>query len=275
MAVTMTNEEIMSEFENLFGSSEPDEEERTAEEQTEDQTDAPEEENSEEETAKEDEEKSEEPEEQAKDESKDESDSQQKTQPATKQSKQNYAFAEQRLQIKKNEQFMRSLGKLIGFDDNASLEDIQDKIKEALLEKEAKENNISLELAKRLDRAEELIQENDRIKLEKKLHEDFSELIDRHNLDEEAVNSFTSYLIENGKNPMIDRNVDIEAEYLKLHYEDMVQAAVADALAKEEARRKKVEDKAASGVTKAAGDKGEQKITSVKELDDLFANTDL
>lgn len=275
MAGTMTNEEIMSEFENLFGSSEPDEEEKTAEEQTEDQTDAPEEENSEEEAAKEDEEKSEEPEEQAGDESKDESDSQQKTQPATKQSKQNYAFAEQRLQIKKNEQFMRSLGKLIGFDDNASLEDIQDKIKEALLEKEAKENNISLELAKRLDRAEELIQENDRIKLEKKLHEDFSELIDRHNLDEEAVNSFTSYLIENGKNPMIDRNVDIEAEYLKLHYEEMVQAAVADALAKEEARRKKVEDKAASGVSKSAGDKGEQKITSVKELDDLFANTDL
>lgn len=275
MGTTMTNEEIMSEFENLFGSSEPDEEEKTAEEQTEDQTDAPEEENSEEETAKEYEEKSEEPEEQAKDESKDESDSQQKTQPATKQSKQNYAFAEQRLQIKKNEQFVRSLGKLIGFDDNASLEDIQDKIKEALLEKEAKENNISLELAKRLDRAEELIQENDRIKLEKKLHEDFSELIDRHNLDEEAVNSFTSYLIENGKNPMIDRNVDIEAEYLKLHYEEMVQAAVADALAKEEARRKKVEDKAASGVAKGAGDKGEHKITSVKELDDLFANTDL
>ena len=74
---------------------------------------------------------------------------------------------------------------------------------------------------------------------------------------------------------MVNLDVDIESEYLKLHYNDMVQAAVAEALAKEEARRKKVEEKAASGVSKAPGDKGERKITTVKELDDLFANTDL
>ena len=270
MAGTMTNEEIMSEFAELFGSNEPDEEEKAPEE-TEETEDKPEEESTEEEKSEE------ETEEQAEDESKDESDSQDKTPPVTdkKQSKQNHAFAEQRLQIKENEKFIRNLGKLIGMDEKSTIADIQNKIKDVLIEKEAKDNNISVDLARRLDRAEEVLLENDRIKLEKKVQEDFSELIDKHNLDEAAVNEFTTYLIDNGKNPMIDRNVDLEAEYLKLHFQDMIDAAVSNALSKEEARRKKAEEKAPSGVPKGAGDKGETKISSVKELDDLFASMDL
>jgi len=277
MADTMTNEEIMSEFASLFGSdTAPDEEETPTEEPTEEETeDTPEEETTEEETSEE--EAPDESGEDGKDASEDESEAQTKTQPtskATSQAKQNHAFAEQRLQIKKNEQFIRSLGKLIGFEDNASVDEIQEKIKDALIEKSAKDNNISVDLARRLDRAEELLRENDRIKLENKVQEDFSVLIDKHKLDEAAVQEFTNYLIDNGKNPIVDPNVDIEAEYLKLHYEDMIKAAVADALAKETARQKKVEEKAASGAPKGH-DKGEHKITSVKELDDLFDNMDL
>lgn len=269
MADTMTNEEILSEFEELFGTEDKPDEEETTEEETEETS-----EDTTEETAEE-EEKADDEEEQAEDESKDESDSHKETPPATKQSKQNYAFAEQRLQIKKNEQFVRNLGKLIGFDEKASVEEIQDKIKDVLIEKTAKENNISVDLAKRLDLAEEVLQENHRIKLEKKVQEDFSELIDKHNLDEAAVNEFTTYLIDNGKNPMLDQNVDLEAEYLKLHFNDMIQAAVSEALSKEAERQKKVEEKSPSGVSKSPVDKGEQKINSVKELDDLFANMDL
>lgn len=276
MADTMTNEEIMSEFASLFGSdTTPDEEEETTEETTEEETeDKPEEETTEETS---EEETPDESGEDGKDASEDESEAQTKAQSSSKvssQSKQNHAFAEQRLQIKKNEQFIRSLGKLIGFDDNASVDEIQEKIKDALIEKSAKDNNISVELAKRLDRAEELLRENDRIKLENKVQEDFTVLIDKYKLDEAAVSEFTAFLIDNGKNPIVDPNVDIEAEYLKLHYNDMVKAAVDAALAKETARQKKVEEKAASGAPKGH-DKGEQKITSVKELDELFNNMDL
>lgn len=266
MADTMTNEEILSEFEELFGTEDKPDEEETTEEETEETS-----EDTTEETAEEEEEKAEDEEESSEGAPEDEP-------PApkdTKQSKQNYAFAEQRLQIKKNEQFVRNLGKLIGFDEKASVEEIQDKIKEVLIEKTAKENNISVDLAKRLDLAEEVLQENHRIKLEKKVQEDFSELIDKHNLDEAAVNEFTTYLIDNGKNPMLDQNVDLEAEYLKLHFNDMIQAAVSEALSKEAERQKKVEEKSPSGVSKSPVDKGEQKINSVKELDDLFANMDL
>lgn len=269
MADTMTNEQILSEFEELFGAgSEPDEEEETEDEETE---------NTEEETSEEEEteEESTEEDEQAEDESEDESDSHKEVPPASKKAKANHAFAEQRLQIKENEKFIRSLGKLIGFDDKASISDIQNKLKDVLIEKEAKDNGISVELAKRLDKAEAVLQENDQIKLESKVREDFSDLIDKYNLDEDGVNEFTTHLLNEGKNPLLDRTVDLEAEYLKLHHDDIVQAAVKEALAKEAERKKKVEEKAASGIPKSVSDKEDKPVSSVKELDDLFNGMDL
>ena len=267
----MTNEEITAEFEELFGSGSEDTEEPTEENQTTEEE--PEEETTTEETSEEetgDEEGSE-------DSSEDESEEEQKKSnlDQASQSKQNHAFAQQRLQIKEQEKFIRSLGKLVGFDENASTEDIQAKIKEALIEKEAKENGISVELAQRLDRAEALLQENDRIKLEKKVTEEFSDLIEKHNLDRQGVEDFTQYLIDNDKNPMEGKEVDLEAEYLKLHFQEMIDSAVSEALAKEEARRKKVEESAPSEAPGGAKDKGEAKISTVQELDDLFNSMDL
>lgn len=272
----MTNEQITAEFEELFGGGQaPDEDAATEDQSTETEEEDVSDEPTEETSTDEGEEGDDAGEEGGEESTEDASDNGEPSQESKQQARQNHAFAEQRLQIKRNEQFIRSLGKLIGFDENASIDEIQNRVKNALIEKEARDNNISVDLARRLDRAEELIQENDRIKLEKKVQEDFAELIDRHNLDKEQVDAFTAYLMDNGKNPLTDPNVDIDAEYLKLHYQDMIDAAVSNALAKEEARKKKVEEKAASGAPKGAGEKEEGQITSVKDLDDLFANTDL
>lgn len=259
----MTNEQIVSEFENLFGGSEEPEEEapeteeettenenpeETAEEHTDEQTEeAPDEEEKAEESAPKD----------------------------TQQSRQNHAFAEQRVQIKKQNDFIRKVGKLVGFDYSTNTDEILEKVNEALLEKESKEQNIPVDILKRLERAESLIQENDQIKLEKHVTEAFTDLIEEHNLSKEEVDEFTNYLIDNGKNPMVDANVDLQAEYLKLHYKDMVKAAVDEALAKEGERKKKVDEQASSSVGTSPGDKDEAKISSVKELDDLFAGMDL
>lgn len=267
----MTNEEIVAEFEELFGGSSTDDEEQPAEDEvqeTQEETDTADEENPEE-TAEED---------QAQDESEDESDSHKETPPATndnQQSKQNHAFAEQRLQIKKQNTFIRNIAKLIGFDETATLEQIQDKVHDVLLEKEAKDNNISVDVMKRLERAEDLIQENDRIKQEKQVTENLADLIEEHDLSKEDVDTFVAYLIDNNKNPMLDPSVDLKAEYLKLHYKDMVAAAVKEALDKEADRKKKVDEQAASGVSNSVSDKEPSKIESVKDLDDLFNNMDL
>lgn len=255
----MTNAEITAEFEALFGGAAVDD--QPAPEDVE-EPETPEEEAPEEESVDE---------EQAEDESQDESDSQEETQPApTPQSRQNHAFAEQRVQIKKQNDFIRNIGRLIGFDENAKLEDIQQKVAEVLLEKQSKEQGIPVEILQRLERAESLIQENEQIKLEKKVSEDFADLIDEHSLTDSDVEEFTQFLIENGKNPMIDRNVDIKAEYPKLHMSDIISKAVDAALKKENDRKQKVDEHSPSETPKSPGAKDEATITSVKELDDLF-----
>ena len=276
MAGTMTNDEIMSEFEELFGTGDsPDEEDKPDTDTSADESEDKPEDVADETKSDEEEKPEEESEEEKPEESKDTTDKKGGSSSRDKQSKQNYAFAELRNQNKQNEQFIRGLGKLVGLDNNASVDDIKDKIKEVLIAKEAKDNNISIELAKRLDAYESDKQELERVKLEKKVQDDFAELIDKHKLDEAAVNEFTAYLIANGKNPMLGQTVDLEAEYLKLHYDDMIQAAVTEALSKEAERQKKVDEKSATGVTKTPADKGDQKISTVQELDDLFANMDL
>lgn len=263
----MTNEQIVAEFEELFGGEAPEEE--TQEEPTEETTEETANEEHPEETTEETEEQSD-----ASD-NEEESENYEPAPKDTKQSRQNHAFAEQRLQIKKQNDFIKNIGKLIGFDEKATLEEIQEKVKDVLLEKEAKENNIPVDLMRRLERAESLIQENDQIKLEKKVTEAFTDLIEEHNLSQDDVNAFTNYLIDNGKNPMLDPNVDMKAEYLKLHYKDMVQAAVDAALAKESNRKKKVDEQASSGVGSSPSDKEEAKISSVKDLDEVFGSMDL
>ena len=269
----MSNEEIAAEFETLLGGgSEEEDFETSEEEEIEGETS----EESEEESESESESEEEEDEESEEDNEEEESEEQPSTSVDKQKSRQNYAFAEQRQQIKKQNDLIKGLGKLIGFDDKASVDEIGDKLKEVLLERESKEQNVPVDLLKRIEKAEEILQENDRIKLEKNVTEAFADLIEKHGLEQEQVDEFTDYLISEGKNPMEDPNVDIHAEYLKLHWQDMLETAAEQAVQKENARKKKVSEKS-STKTPASADEGgdDSKIDSVKSLDDLFDKMDL
>ena len=149
--MAMTNEEISQEFEELFGGTEEEPE------QPEDET--PEEEETDDETP--DESDDEKPsEDTAPDDSSEDEDSDTPPEKEDKQkAKQNYAFAQQRQQIKAQETFIKNLGKLIGMDD-AKPEEIQSKVQEVLLQKQSQEQNIPVEILQRLQNAEAIIQEN-------------------------------------------------------------------------------------------------------------------
>lgn len=270
MSEPMTNEQITAEFAALFGGSEePEEEEVLDDELDEDEEEAEDLDDDADDESEEDVDEDEE------EDSEDEEDEEEEEESDRQRSKANYAFAEQRKKIKEQEAFIKAVGKLVGFDTNASQEDIIAKVQEALYEKESKETNVSVELLKRIEQAESLIQENQQIKLEKQVTESFTDLIEKHDLTKEEVDEFTQYLIDNDKNPMLDPNVDLESEYLKLHYDDMVQAAVEAALDKERKRKKKVDENSPSPAPKGNSDKDENKLTTVKDLDDLFASIDL
>ena len=259
--MAMTNEEISQEFEDLFGDGAEEEEEKPEEEPEE----TPAEEESEDEEKSDDEEESEDDSEEEKPEEKPED---------KKKAKQNYAFAQQRQQIKAQETFIKNLGKLIGMD-GSSTEEIQSKVQEVLLEKQSKEQNIPVDILKRLEAAEAIVQENQAIKRQNEVQSAFADLVEKHNLTQEDVTEFTQHLIDEGKNPLEDSNVDIAAEYLKLHYDDMIQSAIADALKKEQDRKDKVDKHGSEKVPGGGGTPDEKKINSVKELDDLFGSMDL
>ncbi len=259
--MAMSNEEITNEFETLFGGAsdeeepeeKPVEDETTEEEEDSDEEEAPEDEESEEEDSEEKPEESEED---------------------KKQAKQNYAFAQQRQQIKEQETFIKNLGKLIGME-GSDVKDIREKVQEVLLEKQSKEQNIPIDILKRLENAEAIIQENQEIKRQNEVQNSFANLVEKHGLSEEEVKDFTQYLVDEGKNPLENPNVDIAAEYLKLHYNDMIQAAVQEALNKEQKRKEKVKDHGSDKVPGGSGDPEDKKINSVKDLDAVFGSMDL
>ncbi len=265
--MAMTNEEITNEFETLFGTdSDEDIEETPTDDDITEDSEEHEDEESDDESGTDEE----------SDEDKDE-DSENKpeeTPEDKKKAKQNYAFAQQRQQIRAQEKFIKNLGKLIGMDD-AKPEEIQNKVQEVLLAKQSKEQNIPVEILQRLENAEAIVRENQEIKLQNQVQNAFTDLVEKHSLEPEQVEEFTQYLIENGKNPMEHPEVDIAAEYLKLHHDDMVKAAVEAALNKEKERKDKVNGKAASPTPGGGNEPGETKIESVADLDKLFGSMDL
>lgn len=259
--MAMSNEEITNEFNELFGTGEEPEDtpvEEPAEE--------PEEQG--EETQEESDDQSEEPEESSEEEPEDQ------PKEDKKQAKQNYAFAQQRQQIKAQETFIKNLGKLIGMD-GAKPEDIQNKVQEVLLQKQSQEQNVPVEILQRLQNAEEIIQQNQFLQRQNEVQSSLADLIEKHSLTQEDVNAFTQHLIDEGKNPLDNPNIDLDAEYLKLHYDDMIQKAVADALSKEKERKDKVKEKGTEPVPGGGGEPDEKKINSVKDLDAVFGSMDL
>ncbi len=260
--MAMTNDEIIQDFANLFGSDqeEPETEKPENPDENPEEEEKPEEESEEEPEEEESGESEEEPEEKPKEDK--------------KQAKQNYAFAQQRQQIREQENFIKNLGKLIGME-GSDTNEIRNKVQEVLLQKQSQEQNVPVDILQRLQAAEAVIQENQEIKRQNEVQNAFANLVEKHGLSQDEVETFTQYLIDEGKNPLENPNVDIAAEYLKLHYDDMIQLAVSEALKKEQNRKSKVDDHSSGKVPGGGGDPEDKKINSVKDLDAVFSNMDL
>ena len=162
-------------------------------------------------------------------------------------------------------------------DSKATVEEVAEKVNEILLQKEAKEKNIPVEIMQRLQELESIAAENTRVKIENETQKAFTNLAEKYNLESDALTAFANELAANGKNPFDGVEVDIESEYIKLHHADIVKAAVDAALNAENQRKEKVEKHAGSrvpGSSTESGD-GEKKIESVADLDKYFSTLDL
>lgn len=264
--MTISNEEIMAGFEELFA-DESTEESEEIEEETEETEEVETEESEEDEGTEESEEDSEEESEEDKPEDKESPEDKQKK-------KQNFEFARMRTENKKQAALLKKMGEVLGMDPKATPDQIAERFEQALLEKEAKEKNVPVELLQRLQELESIAAENTRVKIENETHKAFTDLAEKYELDSAALTEFATYLAQNGKNPLDGVEVDIESEYIKLHHADIVKAAVDAALAEEGKRKKKVEEHASSRTPGSSTDPGDSgaKIETVADLDKYFAS---
>ena len=193
-----------------------------------------------------------------------------------KRRQQNYAFAEMRNKLKAKDTFIEDLAASIGLDSNLSTDEKQAKIKEAILQKQAKESGIPLETLQRLEVLEARDRQYQLTQRQQQTQDAMAGLVEKYSLDNEDVESFVQQLIEDGKNPLEVDGVDLETEYLKLNFQTIVQREIDSAVQAERDRSKKATSKAASAADTGHNDgASDKKINSVKDLDDLFNGMDL
>ena len=264
----MSNEEIVNEFNDLFATDEPTEDDKT---ETEPETP------DEEENSSEDEESTETGEDKSEDEG-DDSKTEEKTdtEEDKKQAQQNYKFAEMRTTIKNQENLLRNLGKAIGLDNNASVEEVAAKINEVLITKQSKETGVPVELLQRLQTLEARDADYQFAERQSKTKDAITGLIEKYSLSDDDTEAFMQQLIANGKNPLEVDGVDIEAEYIRNNFDNIIKNAVDNALNDERARRTKAESKSSSSVGGNSSEGGsDKKINSVSALDSFFDGLEL
>lgn len=267
---------IISDFEELFGISDEPEEPDTDEPEEDETPDTEEDETVEEKKT------GEETDDAEPDDSDDDDDSQKQTdQKQTKKdrqkAKQQYAFAELRVQNKKLNNFVKSLGKAMGLADNTDVDATLAEAQKLLLKKQSKETNIPVEVLQEIEELRSLAAENKQLKLENEVKEGFTDLANKYDLDADAMEEFAGYLAENGKNPLDGVEVDIEAEYIKLHQQDIIKAAVDAALKGEQERKDKAKKHAGGTPPGKAGEVGgsDKEISTVSDLDRVFNSMEL
>lgn len=214
-----------------------------------------------------DEEESEEPEEEEEGEEEPEPEEPQKPKADAKM---NYKFAQLRQQNKELTNVLKDVGSILGLENVSDSSAIVEAVKQAVLEQKAKNQGIPVETLQKITQLENLVEENNRIKLEKDTTQSFQELIDEFSLSTDQINEFTQYLIENDLNPLEGKAVDIKAEYLKLHWAEMLTAAKDSAVQAENERREKAKNHAGGAAPSKKGgldNKEGYEISSMADLD--------
>lgn len=272
----MSNEEIISEFNDLFGDSSDNDEsnETTPDENQNEESQNDDDHTDEDSTSEEDKDTGESSDDEQQEETKE--DKPEDKQKSKAQAQQNYKFAEMRNQLKAQETMLKNLGKAIGLDPNSSVEDISNKVNEVLLKKQSQETGIPEDVLQRLQVLEARDANYQHVERQSKTQSAIADLIEKYSLNQESVDGFVQQLVESGKNPLEVDNVDLEAEYIRLNFQSVVKNAVDEAVKAERERIKSATDHSSSGVgTKPNDGSSDKKINSVKDLDAFFNNVEL
>ena len=179
------------------------------------------------------------------------------------------AFAQLRVQNAQYRKTLNGIAKILGVTDTSDPDTLIAQLNKVILEKEAKDKNVPAELLERL----QILEERDREYTQKQIMEyaylGFQRVKDLFNLDDAGLQKFADELVAAGINPF-ETKVDVVREYKLLHFDELIQAAVAQGIKQEQERAAKAANHStAPKPQKGPGQSGNpEKITTVAQLND-------
>lgn len=189
-------------------------------------------------------------------------DSEEHNQKATQQAKQNHAYAEMRTQNKALTDVIKKFAQAnkIEYKD---VNELLSKLNDQTIELQSKEQNIPVEVLKRMDLMEKQLQTYQNASFEQAAYNGFQKLVDDYGLTQQELEDFASELDNQNMNPFV-QNVDVIKEYRATHIEDIVRREVEKAL-KQDSQVDNSSSTPAKRNGKGTG--GDDKLSTVNSLD--------
>ena len=177
------------------------------------------------------------------------------------------AFAQMRSDNKRLTDTIKGFAESLGLNTKGiPTENLIADVQTALIKARAAQSNVPEELLTRLDTLEKRDQDNTRARLNQEALLGLQNLKNTYKLDGPAIKQFLEDLDKDGKNPF-EQSVDLLTEYKMRHFDDIIQAAVNDALLADRQRSSKADKHSSTPSTTVGGTTGEQeKINSYADL---------
>lgn len=195
------------------------------------------------------------------------------TEVPTEDEKRNKAFAELRRQAEDNKKaadFLQRLASQSGM----SPEEVLQRFESRVLEDEAKQNNVPVEVMERLKNLE---QENSLFKeqtVAQKMDRQIQDVITKYNATEDDIRSTFEEMFQSGVDPRINPNVDFEKFYKAANFDKILESKVNESKQKSLEQKKQRQQQAAipsgTGVTQTGN--SDTAELAKKDALDILAN---
>jgi hypothetical protein len=192
--------------------------------------------------------------------------------PPAEPDKQQQAFIHQRQQITQMNKLLKGIGKMLDLGDS----DLSDETKltaalqAKITAKEAESQHVPVELLTRLQQLEQRDMEYTAAQRNQNAALGFQRVKDQYGLTQEQLNGFATELVQRGLNPLEIDGVNVVEQYQTLHFNEILQAEVAKAVAAEQERAAKANSTASTPDKKngnGGGGNEPGKVDSVRGLE--------
>lgn len=188
--------------------------------------------------------------------------------------KANEAFAQMRVQNKQLSETLKNVAGLLGIEGQPTEEQLLATIQDKVLEQQAQQQKVPVDLLRRLKTQEDQLSQFTMQQKQSTIEAGFEKVKQTFDLTQEQLNTFAADLVNKaGVNPYA-QDVDFIQVYRNLHFDEIVAAQIAKAVAAEQTRAAAAKTQSPTPDTKTnptIPSNGEQtQVNSVQGLNDWF-----